>query len=222
MAKIKLTKGELKRQRDALGQFRRYLPTLQLKKQQLQITIGAARKRIAEQQAELEREQIVIQGWAGVLADPEIARLRPDGRPVADLAAATAPKKIRLGRANIAGAHVPVLEAVEFDDYEIDPFEAPLWLERGIAALRVMVKMIVAIAVMDEEVRCLERELRSTSQRVNLFEKIKIPECEANIRKIMIYMGDQQANAVGISKVAKKKIETAGAAGAAEAAVVAG
>jgi V/A-type H+-transporting ATPase subunit D len=42
---------------------------------------------------------------------------------------------------------------------------------------------------------------------VNLFEKVKIPECLDNIRRIKIYLGDQQANAVGISKVAKKKIE---------------
>ena len=39
MAKIKLTKNELKTQRDALARFNRYLPTLQLKKQQLQMKI---------------------------------------------------------------------------------------------------------------------------------------------------------------------------------------
>ena len=53
----------------------------------------------------------------------------------------------------------------------------------------------------------LKQELRVTTQRVNLFEKVKIPECLENIRRIRIYLGDQQANAVGISKVAKKKIE---------------
>ena len=39
MAKIKHTKNELKAQRDALARFERYLPTLQLKKQQLQMVI---------------------------------------------------------------------------------------------------------------------------------------------------------------------------------------
>ena len=39
MAKIKLTKNELKVQKDALKMFRRYLPTLTLKKQQLQTEI---------------------------------------------------------------------------------------------------------------------------------------------------------------------------------------
>ena len=37
MAKIKLTKNELKTQRDSMARFQRYLPTLQLKKQQLQM-----------------------------------------------------------------------------------------------------------------------------------------------------------------------------------------
>jgi V/A-type H+-transporting ATPase subunit D len=39
MAGVKLTKNELKKQKDALKRFRRYLPTLQLKKQQLQMVI---------------------------------------------------------------------------------------------------------------------------------------------------------------------------------------
>ena len=46
----------------------------------------------------------------------------------------------------------------------------------------------------------------STSQRVNLFEKVKIPETEANIKKISIYMADQQVSAVVRSKISKRKI----------------
>ena len=40
MAKIKLTKTELKAQSDALKRFQRFLPMLQLKKQQLQAEIA--------------------------------------------------------------------------------------------------------------------------------------------------------------------------------------
>ena len=39
MSKLKLTKTELKTQSDALKQYRRFLPTLQLKKQQLQVEL---------------------------------------------------------------------------------------------------------------------------------------------------------------------------------------
>jgi V/A-type H+-transporting ATPase subunit D len=49
--------------------------------------------------------------------------------------------------------------------------------------------------------------LRIVTQRVNLFEKVKIPESKENIRRINIYIGDQQTNSVGRSKIAKKKCE---------------
>ena len=60
--------------------------------------------------------------------------------------------------------------------------------------------------VLEEQVRLLEAELRSTSQRVNLFEKVKIPETLENIKKISIYMADQQVSAVVRSKISKRKI----------------
>ena len=60
--------------------------------------------------------------------------------------------------------------------------------------------------VLDEQVRLLERELLATSQRVNLFEKVKIPETKENIKKISIYMADQQVSAVVRSKISKRKI----------------
>ena len=60
--------------------------------------------------------------------------------------------------------------------------------------------------VLDEQVRLLTAELLATSQRVNLFEKVNIPETEENIRKISIYMADQQVSAVVRSKISKRKI----------------
>ena len=59
---------------------------------------------------------------------------------------------------------------------------------------------------MQKQVTLLENELRSTSQRVNLFEKVKIPEAKENIRKIGIYLQDQQTSAVVRGKIAKKKL----------------
>ena len=69
MAKIKLTKGELKRQRDDLGQYRRYLPTLQLKKQQLQMKVFEAREQMNEAKKGLTDCEHGVLQWASVLAD---------------------------------------------------------------------------------------------------------------------------------------------------------
>ena len=46
-----------------------------------------------------------------------------------------------------------------------------------------------------------------TTQRVNLFEKVKIPECRENIRRIGIYLGDMDTSAVVRSKIAKSKLQ---------------
>jgi len=61
--------------------------------------------------------------------------------------------------------------------------------------------------VLERQEQLLQEELRTTTQRVNLFEKVKIPECEENIRQIQIYLGDQQTAAVGRAKIAKGKLE---------------
>lgn len=198
MAKIKLTKGELKKQRDALRQFQRYLPTLQLKKQQLQMEIlhwNALREEEVRQ--ENSKRQAVL-AWAGLLAEPEI----PWERWIV-------PKNVVTASRNVAGVDLPVFEQIEFSPAEYDLFLMPPWVDKGIEFLRELVVLQAKIKIIDRAIGKLKTELRVTSQRVNLFEKVKIPRALEDIRRIKIYIGDQMANAVGRSKIAKRKIEEA-------------
>lgn len=201
MPKIKLTKGELKRQRDSLQQFRHYLPTLQLKKQQLQIKIMEERKLLIERERVLENKVSSIMQWCGLLADPEI-----------DIKEWIEPEDVLAEEINIAGANVPVFKEVLFRQAEYDFYSTPLWVDKGIKSLREAITLKVETEIIKKKIEILANELRITSQRVNLFEKVKIPGGVDNIRRIRIYLGDQMANAVGIGKVAKKKIEAAGCA----------
>lgn len=207
MSKIKLTKGELKRQRDALSQFRRYLPTLQLKKQQLQMKVLEAQTRLDGAKRKLTECEHGVLRWAALLADPVLARTDERGERIFDLETYVLPLKVRTGQENVAGVYVPVLEEVIFHAMDYDLASTPFWTDRAVSALRVLSEASVEIQIIEKQIRALQKELRTTSQRVNLFEKVKIPEARENIRRITIYLGDQQANAVGISKVAKKKIE---------------
>ena len=68
MAKIKLTKNELKSQKENLKMFKRYLPTLQLKKQQLQMEIRAIDIREAEVRKKRERLFEDFNVWIGVFS----------------------------------------------------------------------------------------------------------------------------------------------------------
>ncbi|MEK7849624.1 MAG: V-type ATP synthase subunit D [Candidatus Omnitrophota bacterium] len=196
MAKIKFTKGELKSQRDALRQHERYLPTLQLKKQQLQLEILTQTSILTEKKQAESKKREAIRPWIGLLADPGV-----------ELSKWIKPKDVVAKVKNIAGVDTPVFIAVQFVSAEYDLFSTPLWVDAAIEALRGLVSLEEEIAIIEKGVHILRQELRIATQRVNLFEKIKIPQAREAIRLIKIYIGDQMANAVGRSKIAKRKIE---------------
>ena len=202
MAKIKLTKNELKKQKDALKMYRRYLPTLQLKKQQLQTEIRSIELRARELAAERDRHLAEFQGWVAVFGEEEAIK-RADGGWI--ISAGT----IRTSTGNIAGVDIPIFRGADFviDDYDL--FAKPLWVDRALDRLRVMLTLDLEIKVLEEQIQRLARELRTTTQRVNLFEKVKIPETAAGIKKTGIYLGDQQTAQVVRGKMAKRKVERA-------------
>ena len=97
-------------------------------------------------------------------------------------------------------------------DYDL--YETPLWVDLAANHMEKAMELDLEAEVLEEQVRLLQKELLTTSQRVNLFEKVKIPETQENIKKISIYMADQQVSAVVRSKISKKKIAQANEAAA--------
>ena len=197
MAKIKLTKNELKVQKDALKMYQRYLPTLTLKKQQLQSEIRTIEARAASVRQDRENLEKGFSSWIAVFSEESAF---PDGIITVS--------NIRKGTGNIAGVTIPTFEGADFSRGDYDLYETPLWVDIAANHMEKAMSLDLEAEVLDEQVRLLEKELLSTSQRVNLFEKVKIPETQANIKKISIYMADQQVSAVVRSKISKRKIAT--------------
>ncbi len=194
MAVVKLTKNELKNQKDSLKRFQRYLPTLVLKKQQLQMVIRQVEQKIKDVEAKRNSVYEELQQWIGVFGEN------------LDLASLVRIKTIVKNTGNIAGVDIPVFSNLEFEFVEYDLFNMPLWVDRGLDVLKKMAAFDAEIEVLKEQLRLLGEELQITTQRVNLFEKVKIPETKNNIRKIQIYLGDQQTAGVVRGKMAKNKI----------------
>ena len=198
---VKLTKNELKVQKDRLKQFQRYLPTLQLKKQQLQAVVMEITAQL--EQVEQQRRAAVsgLDNWVAVFAEndcfPAEKRLETLVRP----------RSVECGQENIAGVTVPVFRELTFEDIRYDVADYPLWVDTAALRLREIAQLDALEKTLRLRVELLERELRSTAQRVNLFEKVKIPEAKENIRVIGIYLGDQQTSAVVRGKIAKKKLQ---------------
>lgn len=195
MAKLKLTKNELKKQKDMLKVYRRYLPTLQLKKQQLQAEIQDVREKAERVLAELRVLEEELENWIALYGE---------AFPFEEVLSI---KHLVTGRGNVAGVDMPVFEKVEFAAAPYDLFETPFWVDDGIRALEQTISLRLQHRIYEEQKRLLEYELRVTTQRVNLFEKVKIPETIANVKKIQIYMNDMQTAAVVCGKIAKKKLE---------------
>ncbi len=193
MAKIKLTKNELKAQRDALARFNRYLPTLMLKKQQLQMEMRRLDQEILEKRDEEQEARAKLSSWIQLYSEP------------VDLAPYAEVDSLITSHGNIAGVNIPILEELTFKSVLPDLFETDAWTDEGISVLKQLTRLRVERQILEEQHRLLGEELRTTTQRVNLFEKVKIPEAKENIRVIRIFMGDQQTAAVARSKIAKGK-----------------
>ena len=195
MAKFKLTKNEQKKQKDRLKMFTRYLPTLQLKKQQLQTEIRSIEARAAAVFERKRRLEADFKEWIAVFGDS--FELKPEWIEI---------RSVRRGEGNIAGIRIPVFESVDFAETRYDLYLTPLWIDKAIVKMKEVIASDMEIKVLNEQIAVLGRELRTATQRVNLFEKVKIPETREIIKKISIYLGDQQTSEVVRGKIAKKKL----------------
>ncbi|HBG37184.1 MAG TPA: V-type ATP synthase subunit D [Treponemataceae bacterium] len=193
---IKLTKNELKTQKDALKRYTRYLPTLTLKKQQLQSEIRDIEIRAKELRKAREKLEKEFSSWIAVFG--ETGFFKPEMVVVSN---------IKKGFTNIAGVTIPVYEGADFARGDYDLYLTPLWIDLAADRMEKALAYDLEAEVLEEQIRLLSRELRVTTQRVNLFEKVKIPETKAHIKKITVYLGDQQVAAVVRGKISKKNLE---------------
>ncbi|HNA62604.1 MAG TPA: V-type ATP synthase subunit D [Rhabdochlamydiaceae bacterium] len=193
---IKLTKTELRSQQVRLNQLQKYLPTLQLKKMLLQIEVNQAEQEIERFQLEFNAAEKIVKGYASLFSDRTAFDLFPSVK-VIDIV-----KQFE----NIAGVDIPSLDRIVFQEDNYLLFDSPVWLDSAIAGLKNLIIIREKIRIAEEKKAALEKELREVSIRVNLFEKILIPRSQQNIRKIRIFLGDQQLAAVCQAKVAKQKI----------------
>ena len=195
MAKIKYTKNELKKQKDNLKRFTRYLPTLELKKKQLLAEIRVIQNQIDKLADESERIEKEVSKWVDVFAED------------IDLQEFYELKEIKTEVGNIAGIDIPVFDEVVFKDKDYDFYTTPLWIDKGINEVKKKIQVEAELQTAQKQQEIIREELRITIQRIKLFEEVKIPEARENIRVIQIFMGDQMTAEVVRGKIAKAKIE---------------
>lgn len=194
---LALNKSSLKQQRDQLGMFKRFLPSLDLKRQQLLAAVKQARRELADVEQEIENMQSQLNELYPLLGSSAIA--------TRDIASLIKVEHVEIGEENVLGTRVPVALDVQFRRQDYSPFVTPFWVDLLIEALEKAATLRVHLSVRKRRVDLLYAASRKITQRVNLFEKVLIPKAEENIRRIVIWLSDQERAAVVSSKIAKKK-----------------
>lgn len=195
MAKIRLTKNELKKQKEDLKRFRRYLPMLQLKKKQLLLEIIKVYQAIQNTSSEVNSLRNNVLKWVDVFAE----RLYIEGLCKLD--------RINTEKSNVAGIDIPVFLNAEFSQKPYDFLLTPLWVDKAVFIEKETLTLKAKLLIYYKQIDVLKEELRIATQRVNLFEKVKIPEAQETIRVIQIHLGELQTAEVVRGKIAKAKIE---------------
>lgn len=196
MAQIKLTKTELRIQQIKLAQLQKYLPTLQLKKAMLQAEIDQAQAEIDTLTQSFKSEEAKVDEYSALFSE----------RNSAPFLSAVTLKDVLISHENIAGVDIPIFKEAVFAESDYSLFDTPVWYESAIEGVKRLLTFKEQIKVAEMKKGALAKELREVSIRVNLFEKIMIPRAKENIKRIKIFLGDQQLAAVSQAKVSKKKI----------------
>jgi V/A-type H+/Na+-transporting ATPase subunit D len=191
MRKLHATTSELKRQRDALARFERYLPTLRLKQRQLQVEVRRVDALVRDAQEAEARLRRDLSPWVALLSE---------GYPIERHRELEA---VRLSETNIAGVGVPTLEGLTWRRSDPSPAATPTWVDEAVVVLEALTEGRLRRRVLELGRQRLADELRVTTQRVNLFEKVQVPAAKEAMRVIRIALGDRQAAAVVRAKIAK-------------------
>jgi V/A-type H+-transporting ATPase subunit D len=195
--KIKFTRTELKQQRDALARFVRYLPTLKLKQQQVQSRIVQTLQMLRRKQEEVSTTERIISEYDGLFNNVSGVNFTELAKPVS----------VDTSTHSVAGVYVPKFEKITFPKADFSLFATAPWVDRALADLKKLNHQTAELDILQECLDLLQAELKKVMQRVNLFEKVMIPNTLENIRRIRIALGDQMTAGVARAKIAKAKLE---------------
>jgi V/A-type H+/Na+-transporting ATPase subunit D len=194
MAIIALSKSSLQQQRDKLRLFERFLPSLELKRQQLTAEYKKATQVLAE------AEQGADQASRSLIALLPIL-----GSSSMKLSGLVRIRRIDIAEEDVLGLRLPTLRAVEFDTADYSLLATPFWLDDLVTCLKEVATYRLRLQVYRERVARMQGAVRRVTQRVNLFEKVLIPNAKQNIARIQIFLSDVERAAVVTSKIAKGK-----------------
>ncbi len=194
MARLQLNKSSLAKQQTQLKSYQRFLPSLDLKRQQL---MGERAKAIEE----VETLEAQVHSFADKVGD-DLPMLANEDISLDGLVRLT---DYQLSEENVVGTKLPRLDRIEVNVAEYSPMAKPHWVDDVARLLHGMLEARLRVQIAKKRVKLLDDAVKTITQRVNLFDKVLIPGAKANIKKIGIYLNDEEMASVVRSKISKRK-----------------
>src|SRR6266851_85671 len=194
MATFSLNKSSLQQQRDKLRLFERFLPSLDLKRQQLTAEYKKSVQVVAEAEQGAGKASRALTGLLPIL-----------GSATMKLSGLVRIRRIDIGEEDVLGVRLPALKSVEFVSAEYSLLATPFWIDDLVTCLKEVATYRIRLHVYRERAARMQSAVRRITQRVNLFDKVLIPNAKRNIARIQIFLSDVERAAVVTSKIAKGK-----------------
>ena len=188
--KFQYNKTALQNLRRQLTIREKALPTLKSKEAALRLEV---RKITAEIELLKEEYQKLVkenQNYNGFWTEfPEIVKI----------------KKINSELKNIAGVKVSILSNIDFAIENVSLFNMPSWIRLAISMFERLMTIQVKIEMTEARLNALAYARKKTTQKVNLYEKVQIPEYKTAIIKIKRYMEDEDNLSKSSQKIVKER-----------------
>lgn len=188
--KFQYNKTALQNLRRQLSIREKALPTLKSKEAALRLEV---RKITAEIDLLKEEYALLVkenQNYNGFWIEfPQIVRI----------------KKINSELKNIAGVKVSILSNIDFDIENVSLFNMPSWIRLAISMFERLMTIQVKIEMTQARLNALAYARKKTTQKVNLYEKVQIPEYKQAIIKIKRYMEDEDNLSKSSQKIVKER-----------------
>lgn len=194
--KLSLNKQTLKQQRDQLSMYHRFLPSLDLKRQQLLTAYKESQQEYRLVEEEKTKHDKQLTSLFPLLGGSTLKSV--------DLDELVRIKDAEIFEQNIVGTRVPILKKLTFDVADYSRLILPFWVDVLAEELQEAARLKLELQLAKRKMELLEEASRRITQRVNLFEKVLIPTAKKNIKRIVLALSDEERAAVVRSKLAKQ------------------
>ncbi len=174
------------------------LPTLIAKESALRLEVKRARDEYVELQRQIEARQANLALMHRLWSEFPAGLVKIS--------------KVKVATRKVAGIKTPILDSVDFSLGEYSRFASPAWLPSGIEILKELGAFEIKKRLAEQKTAILEYARKKTTQKVNLYEKVQIPEFRESILKIKRFLEDEDNLAKSSQKILKARMAQAEAA----------